>query len=102
MERRQAKEMVTRVKLMLSFLEDLETAFPQHHVDSHQSWGSKRGGRAFLLMSRLCSYPHLGFMLLSPTNHSPSWGQSGDRAGWRGSSCRTRMSPQRSTMTGRG
>lgn len=94
--------MVTRVQSMLSFLEDLETAFPQHHVGSHQSWGSERGGRALLLMPRPCSYPCLGSYHSLTTGPSRSWGQSGGRAGWPASSCRMRMSPQRSTMTGRG
>ena len=103
MKRRGAKETIARVKSMLSFLEYLETAFAQHHIDSHQSWGSEGGGRALLcpdcapsLASALCSYCPL---TMSP---SSSRGQSGGRAGWPGSYCRMKMSPQRLTMTGKG
>lgn len=71
MKRRGAKETVARVGLMLSFLEYLETVFAQCHIDSHQSWRSEGGGRALLLMPRPCSYPRLGFVLLSPPNHEP-------------------------------
>lgn len=96
--------MVAGAKLMLLFVEYLETAFAQHHVDSHQSVGLKVMAGLFRLSQTLllCSAwlcPPSCLLTMSP---SPSLGQSGGRAGWPGSYCRMKMSPQRLTMTGRG
>lgn len=66
MKRRGAKEMFTGIKLMLSFLEYLETVFCQHRINIRLSWGSEGSERALLLMPRPCSYPHLGFVLQAP------------------------------------